>query len=82
MVVLISRGRYCTTTTHYDRAAITDPDLWARWLLRGFDEMHEFDGDASESNLAGLHKNVPLRPGRVIAGRTSVWIVCSGVPRD
>src|SRR6201999_2604290 len=30
MVVLISRAGYCTITTRYDRAAIADPDLWAR----------------------------------------------------
>jgi diacylglycerol O-acyltransferase / wax synthase len=45
MVVLISRAGYCTITTRYDRAAITDPDLWARCLLAGFDEVLALGGD-------------------------------------
>ncbi|BBY82880.1 wax ester/triacylglycerol synthase family O-acyltransferase [Mycolicibacterium pulveris] len=45
MVVLISRSGYCTVTTRYDRAAITDPDLWARCLVQGFDEVLALGGD-------------------------------------
>jgi diacylglycerol O-acyltransferase len=45
MVVLISRAGYCTITTRYDRAAITDPDLWGRCLLSGFDEVLALGGD-------------------------------------
>jgi diacylglycerol O-acyltransferase len=45
MVVLISRAGYCTITTRYDRAAIDDPDLWARCLLSGFDEVLALGGD-------------------------------------
>ena len=45
MVVLISRAGYCTITTRYDRAAIADPDLWARCLLAGFDEVLALGGD-------------------------------------
>lgn len=45
MVVLISRSGYCTITTRYDRAAITDPNLWARCLLKGFDEVLALGGD-------------------------------------
>lgn len=44
MVVLISRSGYCTVTTRYDRAAITDPALWARCLLSGFDEVLALGG--------------------------------------
>jgi diacylglycerol O-acyltransferase len=39
MVVLISRGGYCTITTRYDRAAISDEALFARCLLGGFNEI-------------------------------------------
>ena len=39
MVVLVSRGGFATITTRYDRAAISRPDLWARCLQEGFDEM-------------------------------------------
>ena len=39
MVVLISRAGYVTITARYDRAAITDEDLFARCLQAGFDEV-------------------------------------------
>jgi len=45
MVVLISRGGYCTITTRYDRAAISDEALFARCLLEGFDEILALAGD-------------------------------------
>lgn len=45
MVVLISRAGYCTVTTRYDRAAITDPTLWARCLVSGFDEVLALGGE-------------------------------------
>lgn len=45
MVVLISRGGFATVTTRYDRAAIAEPDLWARCLRQGFDEVLALAGD-------------------------------------
>jgi diacylglycerol O-acyltransferase / wax synthase len=45
MVVLISRSGYCTITARYDRASITDPALFARCLLAGFDEVLALGGD-------------------------------------
>jgi diacylglycerol O-acyltransferase len=45
MAVLISRAGYCTITTRYDRAAITDTELFARCLLAGFDEVLALGGD-------------------------------------
>lgn len=45
MVVLISRSGYCTITSRYDRAAISDHELWARCLLAGFDEVLALGGD-------------------------------------
>jgi diacylglycerol O-acyltransferase / wax synthase len=45
MVVLVSRGGYCTITTRYDKAAITDPALFADCLLAGFDEVLALGGD-------------------------------------
>jgi len=45
MVVLISRGGYCTITTRYDRAAIADEALFARCLLEGFNEILALAGD-------------------------------------
>lgn len=45
MVVLVSRSGYCTITARYDRASITDPDLFAQCLLAGFDEVLALGGD-------------------------------------
>jgi diacylglycerol O-acyltransferase len=45
MVVLISRGGFATVTTRYDRAAVSEPDLWARCLREGFDEILALAGD-------------------------------------
>ena len=45
MVVLISRGGYCTITARYDRAAIRDEQLFAQCLLDGFNEILALAGD-------------------------------------
>lgn len=45
MVVLVSRAGFCTVSTRYDRASITDPGLWARCLAAGFDEVLALGGD-------------------------------------
>ncbi|MDY6998877.1 MAG: wax ester/triacylglycerol synthase family O-acyltransferase [Actinomycetota bacterium] len=45
MVVLVSRSGYCTITARYDRASISDPDLFAQCLLAGFDEVLALGGD-------------------------------------
>lgn len=45
MVVLVSRGGFATITTRYDRAAIAHPELWARCLRAGFDEVLALGGD-------------------------------------
>ncbi len=39
MVVLISRGGWCTITARYDRASIRNEALFAQCLLEGFDEI-------------------------------------------
>lgn len=44
MAVLVSRAGYCTITTRYDRASVTDPELWARCLAAGFDEVLALGG--------------------------------------
>ncbi|MCV7198584.1 wax ester/triacylglycerol synthase family O-acyltransferase [Mycobacterium angelicum] len=45
MVVLISRGGYCTVTVRYDRASVRNDELFARCLLEGFDEILALAGD-------------------------------------
>ncbi len=39
MVVLVSRGGWCTVSARYDRASVTDEELFARCLKAGFDEV-------------------------------------------
>jgi diacylglycerol O-acyltransferase / wax synthase len=65
MVVLISRGGYCTITARYDRASITDPELFARCLLSGFDEVLALGGDgraAPATFTTGVPEPTPLSP--------------------
>ncbi|ODR10131.1 diacylglycerol O-acyltransferase [Mycobacterium sherrisii] len=45
MVVLISRGGWCTITVRYDRAAVREEALFAQCLLEGFDEILALAGD-------------------------------------
>jgi diacylglycerol O-acyltransferase len=45
MAVLISRSGWVTITTRYDRSSINDPELWARCLLDGFNEVLALGGD-------------------------------------
>jgi WS/DGAT/MGAT family acyltransferase len=45
MVVLISRGGWCTITVRYDRAAVRNEALFAHCLLEGFDEILALAGD-------------------------------------
>ncbi|KWX57411.1 wax ester/triacylglycerol synthase family O-acyltransferase [Mycobacterium sp. NAZ190054] len=45
MVVLVSRSGCCTVTVRYDRASVTEPDLFAQCLLAGFDEVLVLGGD-------------------------------------
>jgi diacylglycerol O-acyltransferase / wax synthase len=47
MVVLVSRAGYCTITTRYDRASVTDEALFAHCLQAGFDEVLAIGGDAT-----------------------------------
>ncbi|OBH57148.1 diacylglycerol O-acyltransferase [Mycobacterium colombiense] len=45
MVVLISRGGWCTITVRYDKAAVRNEALFAQCLLDGFDEILALAGD-------------------------------------
>lgn len=47
MVVLVSRAGYCTVTTRYDRASVTDEALFARCLQLGFDEVLALGGEGT-----------------------------------
>ncbi|WAC93153.1 WS/DGAT/MGAT family O-acyltransferase [Mycobacterium sp. Aquia_213] len=45
MVVLISRGGWCTITVRYDRASVRKEALFAQCLLEGFNEILALAGD-------------------------------------
>jgi diacylglycerol O-acyltransferase len=45
MVVLVSRAGNCTVTARYDRAAVTDSELFAHCLKAGFDEVLALGGE-------------------------------------
>jgi WS/DGAT/MGAT family acyltransferase len=45
MVVLISRGGWCTITVRYDRASVRNDALFAQCLVDGFDEILALAGD-------------------------------------
>jgi diacylglycerol O-acyltransferase len=62
MVVLISRAGYCTITTRYDRASITDPQLWARCLQAGFDEVLALGGDGRAAPASFAADTAELNP--------------------
>ena len=58
MCVLVSRAGYCTITTRYDRASITDPALFARCLLAGFDEVLALGGNGRAAPASFTVDNV------------------------
>jgi WS/DGAT/MGAT family acyltransferase len=69
MVVLISRGGYCTITVRYDRAAVQDEALFARCLLEGFDEILALAGDpALHAVPASFAAQAPGSSNRSVAG--------------
>src|SRR5580693_1915694 len=45
MVVLISRGGWCTITVRYDRASVQNEALFAQCLVEGFNEVLALAGD-------------------------------------
>jgi hypothetical protein len=65
MVVLVSRGGYCTITVRYDRAAVTDEALFARCLQDGFDEILALAGDPPPRSVPVSFKAGSAKPSRV-----------------
>jgi diacylglycerol O-acyltransferase / wax synthase len=69
MVVLISRGGYCTITARYDRAAVRDEALFARCLLEGFDEILALAGEPDVHAVPASFAAEPSgSPHRSVAG--------------
>lgn len=65
MVVLVSRGGYCTITVRYDREAVTDEALFARCLQDGFDEILALAGDPPPRSVPVSFKAGSAKPSRV-----------------
>jgi WS/DGAT/MGAT family acyltransferase len=65
MVVLISRGGWCTITVRYDRAAVQKDELWAQCLLEAFDEILALAGDPPPHAVAAS-----FDPGQVASARS------------
>jgi WS/DGAT/MGAT family acyltransferase len=67
MVVLISRGGWCTITVRYDRAAVRNEALFAQCLLEGFDEILALAGDPAPHAVPASF-NEPATSARTVAG--------------
>jgi hypothetical protein len=64
MVVLVSRGGYATITARYDRAAITNPEIFAQCLRQGFDEVLALAGDPKPRVVPASFPGQPQRTTR------------------
>jgi diacylglycerol O-acyltransferase len=51
MAVLISRGGFCTVTVRYDRASVTEQELFAQCLQSGFDEVLALGGPSNARSV-------------------------------
>ncbi|OBG75653.1 MULTISPECIES: wax ester/triacylglycerol synthase family O-acyltransferase [unclassified Mycobacterium] len=67
MVVLISRGGWCTVTVRYDRAAVRNEPLFAQCLLEGFDEILALAGDAAPQAVPASFTE-PATSARTVVG--------------
>ncbi|OBI17666.1 MULTISPECIES: wax ester/triacylglycerol synthase family O-acyltransferase [unclassified Mycobacterium] len=67
MVVLISRGGWCTITVRYDRAAVRNEPLFAQCLLEGFDEILALAGDGAPRAVPASFTE-PATSARTVAG--------------
>ncbi|TVS84780.1 WS/DGAT/MGAT family O-acyltransferase [Mycobacterium helveticum] len=68
MVVLISRGGWCTITVRYDRAAIRDEPLFAQCLLEGFDEILALAGDSAPRAVPASFAEPAASASRSVSG--------------
>jgi diacylglycerol O-acyltransferase len=69
MVVLVSRGGFCTVTVRYDRAAVRHEALFAQCLLEGFDEILALAGEpAPRAVPASFTAQAIASPSRSASG--------------
>jgi diacylglycerol O-acyltransferase / wax synthase len=67
MVVLISRGGWCTITVRYDRASVRNEPLFAQCLLNGFNEILALAGDSTPQAVPASFSE-PAVSSRSVAG--------------
>ncbi|MCV7103409.1 WS/DGAT/MGAT family O-acyltransferase [Mycobacterium palustre] len=67
MVVLISRGGWCTITVRYDRASVRNEALFAQCLLEGFDEILALAGDPAPHAVPASFTE-PATSARTVTG--------------
>jgi diacylglycerol O-acyltransferase / wax synthase len=69
MVVLISRGGWCTITVRYDRASVRKDELFAQCLLEGFNEILALAGDPKPDAVPASFTAEPTDPApRSVSG--------------
>lgn len=68
MVVLISRGGWCTITVRYDRASVRKEALFAQCLLEGFDEILALAGDPAPHAVPASFAAQPDPASRSVSG--------------
>jgi diacylglycerol O-acyltransferase / wax synthase len=61
MVVLMSRGGFCTITVRYDRAAVRDEALFSRCLLEGIDEILALAGEPAPHAVPATMQSEAMR---------------------
>ncbi|MEE6137927.1 wax ester/triacylglycerol synthase family O-acyltransferase [Mycobacterium sp. 050128] len=68
MVVLISRGGWCTITVRYDRASVRKEALFAQCLLEGFDEILALAGDPAPHAVPASFSAQPDAVAQSVSG--------------
>jgi diacylglycerol O-acyltransferase / wax synthase len=68
MVVLISRGGWCTITVRYDRASVRNEALFAQCLLEGFNEILALAGDPPPRAVPASFVEQPGSQSRSVSG--------------
>ncbi|SOX55157.1 wax ester/triacylglycerol synthase family O-acyltransferase [Mycobacterium ahvazicum] len=68
MVVLISRGGWCTITVRYDRASVRKEALFAQCLLEGFNEILALAGDPAPHAVPASFSAQPGAMAQSVSG--------------
>jgi diacylglycerol O-acyltransferase len=62
MIVLVSQAGVCYVGVHYDTAAVREPELFARCLREGFDEVLALNPERAAPAAKGAAKRSTPRP--------------------